>query len=132
MSLPSIDGLCTMFLEEELSFSPCWVGVRAIMRSAMDDCSARDLNCFWDIAPVFLQVLEMRCARIFRNIFPRQDSREIGHRFFGTDVSLRPDLGMGTHFASFHLEGKLSRYRTSDKRRGRSSGTSWWVVAIIL
>lgn len=72
----------------------------------MTDRSARDPNWVFEIAPVLVPILASRSARIFSKVFPRHDGREMGRRFFGSEVSVLPGLGIGTHFASFHADGK--------------------------
>lgn len=105
ISFPRIDGLSAAFLYLDCPVVHRGIGVSSDMRLSMADPWANDPNWDADIAPVSLSILAMRCTKIFSNVFPRQESREIGNRFLGSGVSVRSGLGIDTHFASFQAVG---------------------------
>lgn len=76
------------------------------MRASIENRFSSELNWSFDMAPVVYPRCAIRLAKILSNVLIRHESREIGRRFLGSEVSVRPGLGIGTHLASFYAGGK--------------------------
>lgn len=105
MLFPGIAGL-RPGLFFVLSLSHFRAGVTEIMRASIKDRCEREPNWFLDMARVTYPSWVMCLARIFSNVLLRHERREIGWRFLGSEVSVRPGLGIGMHLAAFHARGK--------------------------
>lgn len=124
MSLAMIVGLIAGFFYALVVRSISCGLVRSIISASIAERFGRHPMLSLEMPPVKLPARPSLLARIFSKVLLRQLSSDMGLKFLGSLVSIRPSFGMGTHLANFQAGGKVPCRRRLMNKFGRRSGAA--------
>lgn len=132
MSFGNRDGLSALFMYASFWFSQSCAAVMFTIRASIAARLGTDPICCGPMAPVMIPAAISPGVKIFSKDLLMHERIEISHRFLGFVVSVRPGIGIGTHFAIFQLGGYILCQSRLLNSEGGSVGHTLVVAVTIL